>query len=161
SSDLLFHRVAGAEREDIRRLASYEEGSAGAIMSSDYVWAHLGMTVGEALAVIRRTAPDKETIYQVYVLDDAHHLVGVVSLRELIVAAGNVLVSKLMTTEIVAAIVNEEQREVARLISRYDLLALPIVDADNRLVGIVTYDDAMDEIGRASCREGWKFVRWP
>lgn len=140
----LFQRLAGAEREDIRRLASYEEGSAGAIMSSDYVWAHLGMTVGEALAVIRRTAPDKETIYQVYVLDDAHHLVGVVSLRELIVAAGNVLVSKLMTTEIVAAIVNEEQREVARLISRYDLLALPIVDADNRLVGIVTYDDAMD-----------------
>src|SRR5699024_12444194 len=132
SSDLLFHRVAGAEREDIRRLASYEEGSAGAIMSSDYVWAHLGMTVGEALAVIRRTAPDKETIYQVYVLDDAHHLVGVVSLRELIVAAGNVLVSKLMSTEIVAAIVNDAKRQVSRLILRYAFIALPFVDTSYR-----------------------------
>lgn len=140
----LFQRLAKEEREDIRRLASYEEGSAGAIMSSDYVWASLGMTVGEALAVIRRTAPDKETIYQVYVLDSAHQLVGVVSLRELIVAAGNVLVDSLMTTEIVSAVVNEEQREVARLIARYDLLALPIVDAAHKLVGIVTYDDAMD-----------------
>jgi len=140
----LFQRLAWEEREDIRRLASYEDGSAGAIMSSDYVWANVGMTVGEALDVIRRTAPDKETIYQVYVLDHTHQLMGVVSLRELIVAAGNVLVDDLMTTDIVSAFVNEEQREVARLISRYDLLALPIVDAAGKLVGIVTYDDAMD-----------------
>jgi len=141
---LLFQRLAWKEREDIRRLASYEEGSAGAIMSSEYVWINQGITVGEALTVIRRTAPDKETIYQVYVLDEAHRLAGVVSLRELIVAASNVLVDNLMAKDVITATVDEEQREVVRLIARYDFLALPIVDHQQKLVGIVTYDDAMD-----------------
>lgn len=140
----LFQRLAWKEREDIRRLASYEEGSAGAIMSSEYVWVHQNITVGEALTVIRRTAPDKETIYQVYILDEASRLAGVVSLRELIVAASNVSVADLMAKEVISATVDEEQREVVRLIARYDFLALPIVDHQQKLVGIVTYDDAMD-----------------
>ncbi|WP_111657873.1 magnesium transporter [Isoalcanivorax indicus] len=140
----LFKRLAREEREDLRRLASYEEGSAGAIMTSDYAVVQSGMTVARALESLRRTAPDKETIYQAFIVDDDHRLLGAVSLRQLIVATPNVRVDDLMAREVVSATTDTAQEEVARLISRYDLLALPIVNGGEKLVGIVTYDDAMD-----------------
>lgn len=140
----LFKRLAREEREDLRRLASYEEGTAGAIMTSDYAVVQSGMTVARALESLRRTAPDKETIYQAFIVDDDHRLLGAVSLRQLIVATPNVRVDDLMAREVVSATADTAQEEVARLISRYDLLALPIVNGGEKLVGIVTYDDAMD-----------------
>ena len=140
----LFKRLAREEREDLRRLASYEEGTAGAIMTSDYAVVQSGMTVARALESLRRTAPDKETIYQAFIVDDDHRLLGAVSLRQLIVATPNVRVDDLMAREVVSATTDTAQEEVARLISRYDLLALPIVNGGEKLVGIVTYDDAMD-----------------
>jgi len=140
----LFKRLAREEREDLRRLASYEEGSAGAIMTSDYASLPSGTTVAEALDILRKTAPDKETIYQCYVVDAAHRLLGTVSLKELILARPSQVVDELMLRDIVCADVSSAQEEVARLISRYDLLALPIVNHDETMVGIVTYDDAMD-----------------
>lgn len=140
----LFKRLAREEREDLRRLASYEEGSAGAIMTSDYASLPSGTTVAAALDILRNTAPDKETIYQCYVVDAAHRLLGTVSLKELILARPAQLVDELMLRDIVCADVSSPQEEVARLISRYDLLALPIVNHDETMVGIVTYDDAMD-----------------
>ena len=140
----LFKRLAREEREDLRRLASYEEGSAGAIMTSDYAMVQSGMSVARALESLRRTAPDKETIYQAFVVDEGHRLLGAVSLRQLIVAAPGVRVDDLMAREVVTASTDTPQEEVARLISRYDLLALPIVNGGEKLVGIVTYDDAMD-----------------
>lgn len=140
----ILRRMARAEREDIRRLASYEEGTVGAIMTSDYVTVPAGVTISRALDVVRRTAPNAETIYQVYILDPQLVLVGALSLRQLILAKPEATVDSLMTTELVSISVNEEQEEASRLISRYDLLALPVLDADQRLVGIVTYDDAMD-----------------
>lgn len=140
----LFKMLARAEREDLRRLVSYQEGSAGAIMTSEYASIPSGTRVAQALDMLRNTAPDKETIYQVYVVDERHRLLGTVSLKELILALPQQLVDDLMLRDIVCADVDTEQEEVARLISRYDLLALPIVNHDETLVGIVTYDDAMD-----------------
>ena len=140
----LFKLLAREEREDLRRLASYKEGSAGAIMTSDYASIASGTRVAAALDVLRNTAPDKETIYQVYVVDAGHRLLGTVSLKELILALPHQLIDELMLRDIVCADVDAEQEEIARLISRYDLIALPIVNHDETLVGIVTYDDAMD-----------------
>lgn len=140
----LFKLLAREEREDLRRLASYKEGSAGAIMTSDYASIASGTRVAAALDVLRNTAPDKETIYQVYVVDAGHRLLGTVSLKELILALPHQLIDELMLRDIVCADVDAEQEEVAKLISRYDLIALPIVNHDETLVGIVTYDDAMD-----------------
>ncbi|MGM0571938.1 magnesium transporter [Marinobacter sp.] len=140
----LFQSLASREREDLRRLASFEEGTAGALMTSDYAVVTSGMTVASALALLRNTAPDKETIYQAYVVDQDHCLLGAISLRNLITSAPGALVDSLMATGLVSAQTHTRQEEVARLISRYDLIALPITDDDGRLVGIVTYDDAMD-----------------
>lgn len=140
----ILRRLARDEREDLRRLSSYEEGTAGAIMTSEYAVLPVNCTVEQALAHLRATAPDAETIYQVYLLDDMHRIAGTVSLRELILARSSTPISDLMQTDVVAVTVDTAQEEVARLIARYDLLALPIVDDAERMVGIVTYDDAMD-----------------
>jgi magnesium transporter len=140
----LFKRLAREEREDLRRLASYKEGSAGAVMTSDYASIPSGTRIAEALDILRNTAPDKETIYQCYVVDGSHRLLGTVSLKQLILAPAQQLIDELMLRDIVCADVDSPQEEVARLISRYDLIALPIVNHDETMVGIVTYDDAMD-----------------
>lgn len=140
----LFQSLASKEREDLRRLASFEEGTAGALMSSEYAVISTGMSASAAINLLRNTAPDKETIYQAYVIDNQHKLVGAVSLRNLITAMPGTPVDDLIATGLVTASTDTPQEEVARLISRYDLLALPILDQDERLVGIVTYDDAMD-----------------
>ncbi|WP_151703505.1 magnesium transporter [Nitrincola alkalilacustris] len=136
--------MAREEREDLRRLSSYEEGTVGAIMTSDYATVPVNTTVAQALDIVRKTAPDAETIYQIYVLDRQHRLVGTLSLRELILNKPATAIEALMTTELVVISPESEQEDASRMISRYDLLALPVVDQQQRLVGIVTYDDAMD-----------------
>ena len=142
--DALLPALAQAEREDIRRLASYEEGTAGAIMTSDYAVLSETLSAAQAIEKLRHEAPDKETIYRAYVTGPDRRLVGAVRLQELILAGPKTLVRDLMEEDPVSARVDEDQEEVARKISRYDVLALPVVDADNRIVGIVTHDDAMD-----------------
>lgn len=137
-------QMAMVAREDMRKLASYDEGTAGAIMTSDYVTVPIGKSVNEALKLVRNTAPDAETIYQVYIIDDDQHLIGTVSLRELILAIPGENLDGLMMSEPVTTRVDAPQEEAARLISRYDLLALPVLDDQDRLVGIITHDDAMD-----------------
>lgn len=136
--------LAQAEREDIRQLASYVEGTAGAIMSSEYATLKPDLMVADAIKMLRAEAPDTETIYFSYVLDDTRKLLGVVSLKQLILAPEHQKIQDLMETDILFARVDADQDEVAKIISRYDLLALPIVLEDNTMVGIVTYDDAMD-----------------
>lgn len=142
--DTLLPALAQAEREDLLRLASYEEGTAGAIMTSDYAILPPELTVREAIEVLRREAPDKETIYSAYVVDKARKLIGVVSLRDLILAPVSMRVDDLMNHDPIWASVEMPQEEVAALIAKYDLLALPIVNELEQMVGIVTYDDAMD-----------------
>ncbi|WP_355660599.1 magnesium transporter [Halomonas salifodinae] len=140
----LLRRMAKQEREELKRLASYEEGTAGAIMTSDYVAIPSGMTVSQALMRVRQTAPDAETVYQLYIVEPDGRLAGTLSLRQLMVARPGARVDDLMIKDVISAPVDEEQEEVARLVARYDLLAIPVIDAEERLVGIVTHDDAMD-----------------
>ncbi|MEX1056501.1 MAG: magnesium transporter, partial [Natronospirillum sp.] len=142
--EAVLRQMAMDAREDLRLLASYEEGTVGAIMTSDYVAVPAGQKVSTALATVRATAPDAETIYQIYIIDEEQHLRGTVSLRELILSPPDGLVDDLMHADPVTLTADAEQEEAARLISRYDLLALPVLHADDRLVGIVTHDDAMD-----------------
>lgn len=142
--DALLPALAQAEREDIRRLAGYEADTAGSIMSSEYALLHESLSAAQAIEKLRHEAPDKETIYRAYVTSPDRRLVGAVRLQDLILAGPKTLVRDLMEADPVAVHVDEDQEEVARKISRYDVLALPVVDAENRLVGIVTHDDAMD-----------------
>lgn len=142
--EALLPGLAQAERDDIRNLASHEEGTAGAIMTSDYATLAPHQTAFEAIQRLRHEAPDKETIYQAYVIDNERRLLGTVSLRDLIVASTHARVADLMIEDVIYNKVTDLQEEIASRISKYDLIALPIVDSDNRLVGIVTYDDAMD-----------------
>lgn len=131
-------------RATLEQLASYEETTVGAIMTSEISVLPTGITVARALEILRHTAAGSETIYQTYLVDPRHHLVGVVSLRDLILARPTTNLDDLMTAELISINVEDHQEEAVRLISKYDLLALPVVDSSNRLLGIVTYDDAMD-----------------
>ncbi|MCE8004836.1 MULTISPECIES: magnesium transporter [Billgrantia] len=142
--EVLLRRMARQEREDLKRLASYEEGTAGSIMTSDYVAIPSGMTVSKAMMRVRQTAPDAETVYQLYIIDQDGKLAGTLSLRQLMVARPGAQVDDLMIKDVISVSVDEAQEEVARLVARYDMLAVPVIDHDERLVGIVTHDDAMD-----------------
>lgn len=141
--DALLPALAQAKREDIRRLSAYEERTAGALMTSDYATLSAQMTVAEALAALRLEAPDAETIYHAYIIDDDRELLGVVSLRVLILADPKQLIDDIMLSSVISSEVNDDQEDIAKTIARYDLIALPITD-DGALVGIVTHDDAMD-----------------
>jgi magnesium transporter len=136
--------LAQAEREDIRRLASYEPGTAGAAMTTDYVTLPPHITVRESLELIRHEAPDRETIYYCYVVDHKRRLIGFVSLKKLILARRASVIEDIMQQDVIYARVTEDQEAVARQIDKYDLIAIPVVDASDMLVGIITHDDAMD-----------------
>ena len=142
----LLRRMARREREELKRLAGYEEGTAGAIMTADYVAIPSGLTVSQAMMRVRQTAPDAETVYQLYIVDGEGRLAGTLSLRQLMVAPPGERIDALMIRDVIHAPVDEAQEEVARIVARYDLLALPVVDGEARLVGIVTHDDAMDVV---------------
>lgn len=136
--------LAQAEREDIRRLISHKEGTAGAVMTSEYAALRADQRVDDALLELRRIAPDRETIYTAYVVDEERRLIGVCSLRDLILAEPQSYVRDVMESRVVQAKTTDSHRSVAKKIAKYDLIALPVVDAEDRIVGIVTADDAMD-----------------
>ncbi|RKG31687.1 magnesium transporter [Acinetobacter guerrae] len=142
--EALLPALAQAQREDLRRLSTYQEETAGAIMTSQYVTLKQDMTVAEAMDTIRRQAPDAETIYESYIIDENRHLIGVVSLHELVLAPLHQQIQDLMSTDVISAYVDDDQDDVAKKIAHYDLLALPVIDHEGALLGIVTYDDAMD-----------------
>jgi len=143
----LLPALAQAEREDIRRLAAYPEGTAGAAMTSDYATLAPDMTVAQAIAHLRAEAPDTEIIYTAYVIDTDRALKGVVTLRDLILADERRSISDLMMVNSPTARVDEPLHDIAERIAAYDVFALPILTEGGRLVGIVTIDDALD-IGR-------------
>lgn len=142
--EALLPALSHAEREDIRRLASYEEGTAGSIMTSDYAVLTPELTARQALDKLRLEAPEKETIYRAYVVDEDRKLAGSVRLQDLILVAPATRIEKIMERNTLAVRVDEDQEEVARKIAHYDRLALPVIDVDGRIVGIVTHDDALD-----------------
>lgn len=142
----LLPALAQAERDDIRRLASYPEGTAGSVMTSEYATLNPDQTVAEAIEKLRLEAPNKETIYYAYVIDAQRRLIGFISLKDLIIAKPNELVSKLMHKDVIFVHVEDDQEDAARKIQKYDLLAIPVVNHQNTLVGIITHDDALDII---------------
>ncbi len=149
----LLPALAQAERDDIARLIAYPEGTAGSVMSSEYASLPPDISVAAAIARLREIAPDSETIYDAYVVDEDRRLIGVVSLRDLILAPETARVGDIMVTDVIAAHALDPREEVARMLSDYDLLALPLLDAEGRLVGILTADDAMDVAEEEATRD--------
>ena len=155
--DVVLPHLAQAERDDIRRLTSYEPGTAGAFMTTDYVTLPAHITVREALERLRHEAPDRETIYYCYVVDHNRKLIGFVSLKNLILSRRSATIEDIMQRDVIFGRVDEDQETVARQIDKYDLLALPIVDSTGRLVGIITHDDAMDILRQEQTEDMLKF----
>lgn len=149
----LLPALAQAEREDIRRLASYGEDSAGAIMNSQYATLRPDLTAGQAIEELRRIAPDRETIYNAYVINEKRELIGVTTLRRLILAHPTRLVGDMMETKPISVQVDEDPEAAAAKIARYDFIALPVVDEQHRMVGIITADDAMDVLSDAATED--------
>jgi magnesium transporter len=136
--------IAQAERSDIRKLLSYPEDSAGAIMTTEYASLPENITVREALDRLRKQAPDSETIYYIYVLDEGRRVQGFVSLRQLILAKPDTKLADLITRDVITVRVDQDREIAAQELARFDFIALPVVDNQNRLVGIVTHDDVLD-----------------
>ncbi len=131
-------------RSEVESLLLYPEDEAGGLMTPEYIALREGMTVEEVLRFLRRAAPDAETIYYLYVVDDGGRLKGVLSLRDLIVADPRTRVKEIMNPEVVHVRTDTDREEVARLMADYDFTVLPVVDEAGRLVGIVTVDDVLD-----------------
>lgn len=151
--DNLLPLLAKADREDIRRLLTYPARTAGAVMTTDYATLPPEITVEEALQQLRQQAPDKETIYYVYVIDEDRHLIGFVSLRELLVARPTDVIRQIMRADVIRVPADQDQESVARQLSRYNFLAMPVVDEQNRIVGIITYDDVIDVLEEAATED--------
>ena len=135
--------VSASDRSMINQLLNYPEDSAGSIMTTEYVDLREEMTVGQAMAHIKKTGIHKETIYTCYITE-RRKLVGIVSAKDLMTTDDDVPIKELMETEIISVYTHSDQEQVAQLFTKYDLLALPVIDQDGRMVGIVTFDDAMD-----------------
>lgn len=132
------------ESKDIRILLKYPENTAGGIMTTEYACIEQDLTVGEVMKQLREIAKDVETIYYVYIVSKDGELTGVVSLRDILLADTDKKISEVMITPVISADILEDQEEVAQKIAKYNLLALPVVEDENKLKGIITVDDAID-----------------
>ena len=138
--------IPAVERRDILRLQSYPEGTAGAVMTTHYAKIGEGLTVREALEEVGRQAQELETIYYIYIVDDHEHLRGLVSARQLVSAMGkpDTKIADLMDRDLVAVDVYDDQEKVAQEVARFDLHAIPVVDSERHMLGIITHDDVID-----------------
>lgn len=139
----ILHTVSSDKRDLINQLLKFPENSAGSIMTTEYVSLKKTMTIKETMKHIKEVGIHKETIYTCYVLEN-RRLIGIVSAKDLMTLDDNTFIQDIMETVIISVGTHTDQEETARLFSKYDLLALPVVDLDNRMVGIITVDDAMD-----------------
>ncbi len=142
--DEILPLMAQAERDDVKKLLQYKEGTAGSVMTTEYASLSPDIPAAEALQTIRHIAPERETIYVIYIVDAERHLLGTLSLRDLVTAKPDAKVGDLMNPNPVYMRGRDHREDVARALGKYDLLAIPIVDAEHRLVGIVTHDDVID-----------------
>ncbi|NLW74241.1 MAG: magnesium transporter [Clostridiales bacterium] len=140
----VLQNVSPETRATINRFLAYPEGSAGSIMTSEYATLKGEMTVNEAIAHIRKTGYDKETIYTLYVIDNGRKLIGMLELSDLLFGDPEEKIKNLMDPDPASVLTTDDRETAAMLIAKYDLLALPVVDSEGRLVGIVTVDDALD-----------------
>ncbi len=162
-TESLMRLVDEAERKDIATLFSHGENTVGSLMTTDYAWLPATVTAPEAIDLLRIQAPDKETIYYVYVLDDPvrradgslapRRLLGMISLRDLILAPRTALVRDLMETDVVTLRNDQDAQAVTQLFARYDFIAAPVVDENYGLLGIVTHDDVLDVATREATED--------
>jgi len=145
--------LSPGERKVTAELLGYQPETAGRLMTTEFIDLKEMQTAEEALLLIRKRAPFTETIYSLYVTDKKRHLTGILSLRDLVTADPQMQIGDVMTREVVNTTTDTNQEEVARAIQRYDFLALPVVDKENRLVGIVTVDDLIDVIEQEATRD--------
>jgi magnesium transporter len=149
----LLAELSPAERRVTAQLLGYESETAGRLMTTEFVDLKEFHSAAQALAIVRRRARDTETIYSLYVTDGSRHLTGILSLRDLVTADPEARIGDVMTREVVSVDTFTNQEEVARAIQRYDFLAVPVVDREQRLVGIVTVDDVIDVIEQEATRD--------
>lgn len=157
-AEQLLKGMAPAEAADVRELLAYPPHTAGGLMATEMVTVRAEGTVGDAMSRLREIAPDAETIYYVYVVDAAGRLVGVVSLRDLILARPLAPLASIIRTNVVAARVDDDQEAVARLFEKYRLKALPVVDPGNRLLGVVTVDDIIHVVTEEASEDAYKLA---
>jgi len=134
------------EAEDVRKLLAYPEDTAGGIMNTEYFIVPAYFKAAQVMERLRETAPEAETIYYIYVADQDEHLLGVFSLRQLVLAQPDALVIDFMEKRVVTVDLMDSQEDIAQVVSKYNLLAVPVVDEQKRIHGIVTADDALDKI---------------
>jgi magnesium transporter len=139
-------RMEKEEAEDVQELLGYDENTAGGLMTTEYVAVSDRLTAQQCIAELRRLEPDAESIYYVYVVDSDGHLEGVLSLRDLIVARPRTPIREIMIRDVVSVGLETTSKEVAAVLSKYNLLALPVVDEEHHLQGIITVDDALDVV---------------
>lgn len=141
------------DRRDINRILQYPEDSAGSVLTTECVQLKATMTVSEAFDYIRAYGPDKETIYTCYVTDNDRYLQGVLTVKDLLLAKADEIVGDLMAVNVISAITTDDQEQVAKIFTKYDFTALPVVDHENRLVGIITVDDVVDIIEKEATED--------
>ncbi len=146
------------DMEEIEGLLRYAEDTAGGIMTTEYIALPGTMSVEEAIVRLRETAPEVETIYYIYVIDEENRLIGVLSLRELISAENGTLLKGIMRTNVISVDVNLDQEQVAKIVSKYDLLAVPVVDEKGSLRGIITVDDILDVVEEEATEDIYRLV---
>jgi magnesium transporter len=149
----LLAELSPEERRVTAQLLGYESETAGRLMTTEFIDLKEFLSVSQALKLVRQRATFSETIYSLYVTDKERHLTGILSLRDLVVADPESLIGEVMTREVVNVRTDTDQEEVARAIQRYDFLALPVVDLEKRLVGLVTVDDVIDVIEQEATRD--------
>ncbi|AQS59894.1 magnesium transporter [Desulforamulus ferrireducens] len=142
--DQLLSLMEEAEAADVRELLKYGKDTAGGIMTTEYVSLKEDMTVAEALASLRKLGPEVETIYYVYAINEHAQLTGAISLRELILAPPEARIKQVANRRVITAHVWDDQEKVAKLVAKYDFIAIPVVNDENQLLGIVTVDDILD-----------------
>lgn len=148
----LISKMEADEAEDVEELLGYEDDTAGGLMTTEFVAVPEALTAQQAIERLRELEPEAESIYYVYVVDDQDHLQGVLSLRDLIVAPPDRPISEIMRERVVAVPLDAPPEDVAAVIAKYNLLAVPVIDDDDRIQGIVTIDDALDEVLPAGIR---------
>ena len=136
--------ISKEHASDIRDLMKYRENSAGGMMNTEFIYVHPDQKISDAFAKLRALGHDIDMIYYLYVLDEKEHLLGVFSLRDMLLADPQKPIKELMLTEVITVVPTSSQEEVANILSRYDLLAIPVVNNDNVMLGIVTFDDALE-----------------
>lgn len=145
-SEEILDLMEDEDANDVRKLLTYEEDTAGGIMTTEFVSVKEGLTAEETIKLLRETAGEAEQIFYVYVVDDERHLIGVFSLSDLVLAKPRNRLTEIMHRRVAKVHLDDSQEHIAQMISKYNLLAIPVVDEENRVQGIVTADDALDKI---------------